>query len=41
MVMAMPKIPTIKLFTLINLMAFCISSFVAAFATVSSVALIA
>ena len=39
-VMTMPKIPTIKLFTPISLMAFCRSSFVAAFATASSIALV-
>ena len=38
MVMTMPKIPAIKVFTPISLKAFCRSSFVAAFATASSVA---
>ena len=40
MLMTMPKIPAIKVFTPISLKAFCRSSFVAAFATASSVALI-
>ena len=40
MVMAMPKIPAIKVFTPISLKAFCRSSFVAAFATGLGVALI-
>ena len=38
MVMTMPKIPAIKVFTPISLKAFCRSSFLAAFATASSVA---
>ena len=40
MVMTMPKIPAIKVFTPISLKAFCRSSFVEAFATASSVALV-
>ena len=40
MVATTPKIPTIKVFTPISLKAFYRSSFVAAFATASSVALI-
>ena len=36
-IMTTPKIPTIKPFTPISLMALCISSLVAAFATASSV----